>query len=98
MQALFQEFLNFVSNLQGLPAESLPTAFDTIQKYYSEMEPSMMGFALYKLAEQIVRWKAVPEPLFWLADQCLRDLISRIVLSEFRFGTEALRMIFDVNL
>jgi hypothetical protein len=38
-----------------------PSALDKIHSFYSEMaDPQMLGFALFKMAEQIMRSKAIP--------------------------------------
>lgn len=58
----------------------------------------MIGFALYKMIEHIVRSKQVPEHTQHLYEQCVTDVIDRVIDSEYRWGSEALRYLLDSNM
>lgn len=85
--------------MSGIPAHLTAGALDKIRSYYSELtDPQLLSFAYFKMAEQVMRSKALPEPLLAFHDQCIYDVIERAVLSEYRVGSEALRCIFDLNM
>jgi hypothetical protein len=80
MQAVMQEFLNYIGNLSNVPAEATAVVLETIRKYYQELtEPQMLGFAFFKITELIVRSKPVPEHTQQLYEQCAFDLIDRSI-------------------
>jgi hypothetical protein len=82
MQALLQEFLNCIGNLQGIPVEFTHSSLENIRKLYLEMtDPQMLGFAFYKMAEQIMKYKAIPENTLWFIDQCVYDIIEKSIQS-----------------
>lgn len=85
--------------MSGIPAHLTAGALDKIRSYYSELtDPQLLSFAYFKMAEQVMRSKAIPEPLLAFHDQCIFDVIERSVHSEYRVGSEALRCIFDLNM
>jgi hypothetical protein len=82
MQALLQEFINFIGNLHGIPVELTHSSLENIRKFYLEMtDPQMLGFAFYKMAEQVMKSKVIPENMLWFIDQCIYDIIEKSIQS-----------------
>lgn len=80
MQAVLQEFMTYIGNLPSVQAEATGAAFESIRKYYHEInDPGMLSFAFFKLGELIMRSKAVPEHTQQLFEQCIYDIIDRVI-------------------
>jgi hypothetical protein len=61
MQSILQDFVNFTGNIYSVTPETTSAYLETARKYYQEItDPQGLGFALYKMAEQIMRMKAAP--------------------------------------
>jgi hypothetical protein len=61
MQTILQDFVTFIGNISSVTPESTAAFLETTRKYYQDItDPQGLGFALYKMAEQIMRTKAVP--------------------------------------
>ncbi len=61
MQTILQDFVNYSGNICSVTPETTSAFLETTRKYYQDItDPQGLGFALYKMAEQIMRMKAVP--------------------------------------
>lgn len=87
-QAQTNEFLNFLSTIENTPPDKTQEFMTTLHHYYDNIvEKQQLGFWFFKLAEHITRLKAVNEHTQWLSEQCIFDIITRAVNSEFKAGS-----------
>lgn len=95
-QAQVQEFISNFLHVQNTPPDMANQFLNNTRALYEQItDPQLLGFLLYKMAEHIMKLKAVSNEIQWMIEQCIYDIISKAVANEFRVGSEALKIIFD---
>ena len=96
IQALVQQFTNSL-NLENTPPDKTQDVLQYIRNFYDQVSSDQpaLSFSMYKVADYIMRLKAVNQDIRALVEQCIFDIINKSLSQEFRVGSQALKVIFD---
>jgi hypothetical protein len=88
-QAQVQEFLSNFVHVQNTPPDMANQFLNDARALYEQItDHQTLGFLLYKMAEHIIKLKAPVNPeIQWMIEQCIYDIISKAVATEFRVGS-----------